>query len=119
MHEEGTGREFGWYAFPPPGHTEDAEGEREPAPVEGPEIRMMGEWGVTTPLWDANGPLDEDPDYLSRELGISQQLIADLAAWGEAWETDLDPAEHNEQGRRLFARLQAEINPRFRVTLHL
>jgi len=30
VQEECTGRDFGWYAFPPPGYTKDPEGEREP-----------------------------------------------------------------------------------------
>jgi len=116
QEDEGE-REFGWYAFPPPGYTE-SEGEGEP-PVEGTHIRMMGEYGVNMPLWDAGGPLPDDPEYLERELRISRQLAADLAAWGAAWDSDMDRGDHTAQGRHLFARLQAEISPHFTVSLHL
>jgi hypothetical protein len=87
--------------------------------VEGTHIRMMAEWSFTMPLWDADGPLPEDPDYLHRELGISRKLIADLAAWGTAWELDPYSREYGTEGRRVFARSQTEISPRFSVSLRL
>jgi hypothetical protein len=116
QQEDAGGREFSWYAFPPPGYIDEEEGER---PVEATGIRMMGEYGVTVPLWDVGGPLPDDPGYLERELGLSRQLVADLAAWGDAWDSDLDRVEHNAQARPLFARLQAELSPRFTVSLNL
>jgi hypothetical protein len=109
---------FGFSTCPPPGYTEQDEAERRRR-IQGTHIRMMGEYGVTMPLWDACGDLPEDHEFLGRELGISQQLVADLAVWGEAWDSDMDPDEHNAQGRRLFARLQSEIALPFTVALHL
>jgi hypothetical protein len=120
MQNEGPGdAEFVWYAHPPPGYTGELDDEGALGPVEGTHIRMMCEYTVDVPLWDAGGPLPEDPEYLQRELGISPRLTADLVAWANAWETDVDKAEHDAQGHRLFARLQAEISPRFTVTLKL
>jgi hypothetical protein len=121
MQNEGSGEaEFMWTADPPAGHTAEVEEQEEAlGPVEGTHIRLMCEYSVDMPLWDAGGPLPEDPDYLQQELGITPRLTADLAAWAAAWETDVDSAEHDAEGRRLFARLQEEIAPRFTVSLTL
>lgn len=88
-------------------------------PVEGTHIRMMCEYTVDMPLWDAGGPLPDDPEFLQGELGISPGLTADLAAWAATWGTHVDKAEHDAERRRLFARLQREISPRFTVSLKL
>ncbi len=119
MQDQNSGEpEFAWLAHPPPGYT-GADDDETLGPVEGTHIRMMCEYTVDMPLWDAGGPLPEDPEYLQRELGISPELIADLAAWGATWETDVDRGDHESQGRRLFARLEEEISPRFTVSLTL
>lgn len=113
QHHGSSHGELRWQAFPPPGYTEDHD-DAEP-PVEGTRIRLMGEYGVTMPLWDEGGPLPNDPEYLHRELGISAALSRDLAVWGEAWDSDADPTEHAAERRRLLARLKAEISPRFTI----
>ena len=82
---------------------------------------------VTMPLWDQDGLLPDDPEWLRQELGLSQELIDDLVAWARDW--DQPPSrvesevtawierlpERQAEGHRLFGRLQAEVSPR--VTL--
>lgn len=88
------------------------------------EIRLMWEHLVELPLWNDEGPLEDQPELLAA-LYLSPRLIADLQAW---W-ADENRRQHsppdgtldegwNEQlqhGRRLAARLQAEIGGTFRV----
>jgi len=80
---------------------------------------------VTMPLWDQDGLLPDDPEWLRQELGLSQELIDDLVAWARDW--DQPPSrvesevaawierlpERRVEGHRLFERLEAEVSPRF------
>jgi hypothetical protein len=86
----------------------------------------MWDYGVHVPLWADGGLLDDDPTWLREALGLSDDLIAALDAWGCAME-DLDSAANTpatEQAYRdldaqalaLVARLQRELDPRYRVT---
>lgn len=88
----------------------------------------MGEYGVSMPLWDEGGPVPDDPDWLERELGLSRDLVADLAAWAADWDVPTsDPtsrqawvsrrAQHKAEAQRLFTRLQDEILPRFTAVM--
>jgi hypothetical protein len=67
-----------WSAEARPGGQED-----EPADysVSGSVIRMMWDYGVRVPLWDAEGLLPEEPDWLRKALGLSDPLIEDLTRW--------------------------------------
>ncbi len=53
--------------------------------MEGTVIRFMPEDSVSVPLWDEEGLLSEEPEWLNRALGLSPELVADLAAWGDDW----------------------------------
>lgn len=104
--------------------------------VEGWRIKMMPEYGAEIPLWDDGGLTSQDPGELHRELGLSPDLLADLVAWQSEWD-DVSSAsvsddtvpdqplphgwkpDHDRRGRALFARLRAEIDPRYAVRLHL
>jgi hypothetical protein len=43
--------------------------------VKGPVIRFMWDYGVTVPMWDAEGQLPEEPEWLRTSLGLSDGLI--------------------------------------------
>ena len=104
------GESFGWVAHPPPGSDEHADDERH---VAGLVIRFMWDHGCVVPLWDEEGPLPEDPDWLAAELGLSRELVEDMAAWASDEDAlPMDPA-HTRAAELLFARLQAEIPARF------
>lgn len=53
--------------------------------ISGTTIRFMPEDTVTVLLWDENGLLSEDPEWLNRALGLTHELIEDIAAWGYDW----------------------------------
>jgi hypothetical protein len=88
-------------------------------------IEFFPEDTVTIPLWNEEGLLPDDPEWLREELGLSQELIEDLTAWARDWDQppsriDSEVAawierlpERRAEGRRLFERLKAEVSPRF------
>ncbi|MGZ8738320.1 MAG: hypothetical protein ACXWXO_16140 [Nocardioides sp.] len=102
-------------------------GETNWAPVKGPRIRLMCDYGGGIPLWDEEGGLSEDPEYLERELGLSRELVADLIAWSREWDIrgsdrvswQSQRDRHDEVGRRLLHRVRDEILPGFTVELKL
>lgn len=49
--------------------------------VSGSVLRMMWDYGVRVPLWDADGLLPEEADWLRQALGLSDALIEDLTCW--------------------------------------
>ena len=95
----------GWYAPGP--------GEVVPASINGDEglqgtrIRFFWDYGCEVPLWGERGNLPADPEWLVRELGLSQALIADLLAYAEAQE--LHPTVEGDEEDRLFRRIQNEL----------
>jgi hypothetical protein len=111
-----------WSAERPP----DAETD-EPADysVNGPVIRMMWDYGVRVPLWDAEGLLPEEPQWLRKALNLSEGLIHDLSEWGlDMNELDAAPRLRTKEayealdlrGRDLAQRLREEIGSRYRIT---
>jgi hypothetical protein len=131
----GVGREplpryFGDYpngayisAYPPPGYVEPDEPDYT---VHGDTIKFMWDYGVVVPLWtDWDGLVPEEPEWLKEALGLSDSLIEDLSAWGNAMDhLDANPPLRTEQAYReldgrardLVARLQQEVGSRFTVT---
>lgn len=100
--------------------------------VSGTVIRFMPDVTVTVPLWDAGGLLPEESTWLNQALGLSAELVADIAAWGEDWNTAgsggqrFTHEQHRQRPRRLrteaetlVERLRAELPPGFTVTLQL
>jgi len=66
------------------------------------------------------------PSWLREALGLSDELISDMAAWGRAME-NLDASAHSpaverayrdldSQAMTLVDRLRRELGPRFEVT---
>ena len=92
--------------------------------VAGDVIRFMWDYAVQIPLWDQEGKLPEEPEWLRQVLLISDELIEDMAAWGNymnrldgepSLRTDGGRTEMNRQGRVLADRLQAELGSRYTV----
>lgn len=91
---------------------------------DGDVLRFMWDYTVRIPLWGRGGLITDDPGWLRRVLGLSDSLINDLVAWGDAM-NHLDAhlelrAEQayedlDEQARALVARLREEIGSRFRI----
>lgn len=128
--------EFVSDAEPPPDHSGDLpDGARPSAEppargaddeldftVTGDVIRFMWDYGVEVPLWDGDGLVAEEPEWLRRALGLSDPLIEDLSAWGRAM-NDLDGPGGTEQAyrdldrqaRELVPRLQQEVGSRFTI----
>lgn len=95
--------------------------------VDGSVIRMMWDYSVQIPLWDAGGLLPEDPKWLREALGLGEQLIDDLRRWGSDMnEVDTAPRRRakeayralDERGQQLTRRLQQQAGPQFTVRYH-
>ena len=90
--------------------------------VDGQVIRLMWDYGVRVPLWDAAGLLPEEPEWLRVALGLSDGLINDLNDWGHDMNW-LDGAQVRSRqydaldlrARELADRLQRELGSRFTV----
>lgn len=100
--------------------------EPEPADhtVSGPVIRFMWDYGVRIPLWDAEGLLPEEPEWLRGALGLSDPLIEDLRRWGADMDAlDAAPGRRTTEAyddldtraRELVQRLQQEFGSRYSV----
>jgi hypothetical protein len=85
----------------------------------------MWDYGVQVPLWDAEGLLPEDPEWLRRSLGVSDPLIEDLARWGDEMDAlDADPRRRTGEAydaldacaRDLVQRLRTELGSRFSIS---
>ncbi len=106
-----AGDGYRWLANPPPGAPQAEDGDERR--VVGSVIRFMWDHGCGVPLWDEDGPLPDDPDWLAAELGVSRTLVGDMAAWvAEEDARTIGPA-HTHQAAILFARLRAEVPARF------
>jgi hypothetical protein len=74
--------------------------------VSGHVVRFMWDHGVSVPLWDEEGLLPSEPEWLQAELGISEELIEALSLWGRdmisadgtAW--NLRPTAERQQAYR-------------------
>jgi len=71
-----------WSAFPP--SRADERGE-ETFEVSGLIRFRMPEHEVDLPLWGEGGLFPEESELLEAGLGLSGALIADIKAWGVAW----------------------------------
>ena len=107
----------------PPAH------EDEPADysISGPVIRMMWDYGVRIPLWDAEGLLPEEPEWLRQALGLSDLLVEDLRRWGlDMGGLDSAPSRRTKdayealdvRAQELAQRLQQEVGSRYSVKYH-
>jgi len=67
------------------------------------------------PLWGEGGLIFNDGDELAREWGVSAALVADIVAWGIAWQTSSGQPDHDAEGARLVRRLDHEVDHRFRI----
>lgn len=95
-------------------------------PVDG-RIVFAPEETVDVPLWDDDGPLPDDEEWLTTTLGLSVKLIDDLKSWATDWNTpptgDMGTAngwyetidQRRLAGRQMFERLRAELSPKFSV----
>ena len=80
VSEQDESRTVGWFAFGSAGYREVGDDDDAYGSVSGTRIRLMCDHGVAMPLWDEDGLLPEDTDWIERELGLSRSLIADLTA---------------------------------------
>jgi hypothetical protein len=113
---------FDWLAFP---HDPDDASAAAGKHAGGAVIRMMPEHGSAMSLWDANGELPDEHDWLHDHLGLSYNLLAEIEAWSSDWgqlHSDSGdvlaalPAElHRARGEALCERIRAEIRPLFTV----
>ena len=103
------------------------EGEPTDHSVHGAVIRVMWDYGVRVPLWDEEGHLPEEPEWLRGALGLTDTLIEDLRGWGhDMLDLDAAPGRRTEEtyaaldvrGRELAQRLQREVGSRYRVKYH-
>ena len=87
----------------------------------------MWDYGVRVPLWDAEGLLPEDGEWLRGVLGLSDPLIEDLTTWGLDMDAlDAAPSRRttkayealDARARELVQRLRREVGPRYSVTYH-
>ena len=92
--------------------------------VDGRVIRFMWDYGVEIPLWDGGGLMCEEPEWLRKALGLSDQLVEDLRQWGVDMDQhvttprripELTNENLNVRGRHLADRLQQEVGPPFTV----
>ena len=109
----------GWTGGAPRTHERAAER------VEGTQIRFMWDYGVTLPLWDAEGLLPDDHAWLGSALGVQGGLVDDLRAWGAAMQhLDANPRlgtpkafrDLDRQAKKLVTRLQDEVGEGLTVT---
>jgi len=80
--------------------------------VAGPTIAFYWDGGCAAPLWDVEGNLPDDPDWLARELGLNRDLITDLETWtADRYQRPAGPstAEEDEKEHRLLLRIQEQL----------
>lgn len=118
----GTGsRSRGWYAEPPANTTAQRTLGDDERSV-GRHIRLMVD-GPGLSLWDAEGRLPEDTEFVAEILGLSDALVDDLTAWtslkDEGRLSDSSMSQWIKAGERLRVRLGNELGPDFDVKLVL
>ncbi len=69
------------------------------------------------PLWDEEGVLTTEPDYLSEVLGLTDELIVDLIEWGLAYaeHEKVPQSAYMQRGAALVERLRAEVGTKYPV----
>ena len=95
----------------------------EPPEIDG-VVQLMYDYGATTPLWDDQGLLSEDPGWLHSALGISAATVEAVTDWGMRHERILNdrsgltvPEEQAELarlrvvGEALAESVRAELRP--------
>jgi hypothetical protein len=87
-------------------------------PADGSFIQLMGDHTVQIPLWDESGLMFNAADELVAKLGVSADLAADIAAWGEAWQMGSGRPEHHLEAVRLVRRLGQELDYRYTFVYH-
>jgi hypothetical protein len=107
---------FDWLAFP----HDRSDGSALPGKhLAGTVILLAPDDATAMPLWDAGGELHDEADWLHDRLGLSYNLLAELARWNREWpgpDGSTEPcAAHHRHGRALLDRLRAEIKPRYTV----
>jgi hypothetical protein len=111
-----------WSAVPL--HSDDDSDAADATSASGSVIRLMWDYGVRVPLWDAEGLLPEEPGWLRVALGLSDPLVEDLRRWGlDMEELDANQEKRTEEAyadldrraRDLARRLQDELGSRYRV----
>ena len=87
------------------------------------DLKFDWDFGVTVPLWDDEGLLPDDPEWLRRALGLSDELIRDMDRWGrDCLRLDLGelpqdmPETMESRALALVERLRQELAGRFTVT---
>lgn len=80
------------------------------------------------PLWGDEGLLEDEPGWMRRVLGLSDELIGDLDTWmsdmsalqfgpyGVDWRERLE--ELDRRGENLAQRLGREVGARYSVSYH-
>lgn len=115
-----------WSALP----AESSDESLEDYTVSGVVIRFMWDYGVSVPLWDREGLLPHEPEWLQRALELSEHLIQALTAWGQdmnnadgtPWnrrskdEWEQAYRELNARARDLVEWLRRKLAPRYEVT---
>jgi hypothetical protein len=80
--------------------------------------------GPGLPLWDDDGRLPDEPEFVIGVLGVSGALVADLVDWGDASEELVEGEAatfeerrnaHVAQGHELFLRLAQEVGHQYRL----
>jgi hypothetical protein len=89
-------------------------------------VKLMAEYSIDYPLWqDGEGLMSQDAEDLHRELGLTDELLADVASWQAEWERaalgltrrGFSERRHQKQGAALVQRLQAEAVPGYEFRL--
>ena len=107
---------------PRPGYSASADD----APLRGP-IRLRPIQHIEFPLWDAEGWLGDDFDWLHETLGLAQGTYLALARWQSDFERQADFPRAGgaardafvRRGHELCERLRRDLSPRFEVVLEL
>ncbi|WP_162794485.1 hypothetical protein [Nocardioides houyundeii] len=108
--------------------TEGEEDDYDVPPI-GDVIHFMWDYTVNVPLWDAEGLLPEEPEWLRRQLGLGNKLIEALTDWGSRmnhldgtpWGQKSDAEweqayrDMDARARDLVERLRRELGTRYRV----
>lgn len=87
----------------------------------GHEIRIMAEVGGGLPLWDEEGHLPEEHEFVVDYLGLDEELVAEMLTWANQYDEHAiqDRDEWSAQGEQLKSRVAKTLGPDFSVILIL